>query len=1644
MDAIALVRPTRDDPVQEDDLAIMFLNGDVGVAKVGFGLCEVYQLMIMRGEQGSGAEVVVDVFGDRPGERDAIEGACPSADLVEDDQTSGGCVVEDVRRLGHLDHERALATTQLVGGSHAGEEAINHADLGPSSRHEAPHLGENRQQRHLTDIGGFARHVRPGDEQDRPTLGAKVDVVRHEGAGGKDVVEDGMTPAFDLEDRFGHDFGATIAPLGRQFGQTSQNVELRQNHPNLHQPRRLGGDPVAEGGEQLGFEGVGTLLGVANLVLVLLQFGSDVAFGVLDGLLANEFGRNLGAVAALGVADLNVVAEDVVEADLEAADSGPANLLGLILVDPGLATVSQLALGVEVGVVTVADQASLGGGQGGIIDHGRLDPRPDLRAKFDTRLELGQQVGRGSRGQSGLDPRQEGQRPSEVDQVTRRGAAGADSRSQAFEVTGSVEGVAEVNPQRGITDQFSHGVVASGDRLDPSQRGGQPAGQQPSPHRRAGLVDRMQERPLAADVTQGPGQFQTPPRHLIERHDLSAMVGGQAIDVADGVLLRIPQVSHQGPSGLNLGRLVIDTEPAQGLGPKLLMQDLASLLWHEVPRRSRRDSHRLPDSKCPRPGGLHANFRDKNLGGIQPGDLIDQFGPAHPSEREMPGRKFHPGQTELAANLDDGRQVVGRFWVEKGVLSQSSSRDDPNNFSFDDAFGQLRIFDLLADRDPNPCLDQLGQVCVERRVGESGHLAGVGAFVFVAGSDCEAKQLVSPVGVVTEHLVKVAHPEEQERFRISILQLMILPHHRRQGGRRFAHGAVRLGPDSSEVQGEGSGLELVERGLFFVMDLENLIEPGDPKHFKEIGVDAAKLELAFNQADFLLEVDQLAERRRRKILDVAEVQEQIFVTFIFHQAIKLVADFLDIFIGDDLGVDEADNRDPIDILKAEMAARGLRHRGKLLSDGKRESVGTTTSRQRSRPTHSLTQCEGIPDGSSRLARSHLLELPQYGGESSPRPEWISGTGDLDRGEVPKRASRPDPQAMSLPQSRIFAFAGLIDTHRSIVLDCASPRVPLEFPKDQPAMIFRRLLSTLASLAILGSLANNAAWADDPTPPIVFDLTLKGTLGEEPGAIGFDGTTIKDNLKGVIDRIGKAKADPAVKGLLIRFNGLSIGLAKGYELQQAITDFRTSGKRAFAYLESAENADYVVATAADEIVMPESGWLMLKGVAAEVTFYKSLFDKLGVKADWMQVGQFKSYGEPFTRTEMSKPFREELVSLLDDNFAMIVEAVANRQGIKTADARALIDNGPYSPEAAKAAGLVNRIRYADAIETELAADLGVAKIKLDPKYGKKTETIDLSGFAGFMKMIQMLSGEGLKQAESKNPKVALIYAQGGINTGKSTSSLWGDATMGSDTVIKHLREAEKNETVKAIVLRVDSPGGSALASDLIWREVVRINKPIVASMSDVAASGGYYISMGADKIFAEPGTLTGSIGVTGGKFVVAGLMDKLGVATDTITVGQNGTLLSPLKPFSASERAAMQRLMDDTYRQFVSKAAQGRKMTFEQLDKLAGGRVYTGRQAQKLGLVDELGTLGDAINAAKVLAELDTTQETELLILPKAQGVLESLINPLEDRDVIAPDLGNSLLVPTIARPVLARLDLFRQILGREPVMVALPFEIKFR
>jgi protease IV len=582
-------------------------------------------------------------------------------------------------------------------------------------------------------------------------------------------------------------------------------------------------------------------------------------------------------------------------------------------------------------------------------------------------------------------------------------------------------------------------------------------------------------------------------------------------------------------------------------------------------------------------------------------------------------------------------------------------------------------------------------------------------------------------------------------------------------------------------------------------------------------------------------------------------------------------------------------------------------------------------------------------------------------------------------------------------------------------------------------------------AILAAAAPESKKKNAPATPVLVDLNLKGAISEAPTPLSLDGQPVTDNLKSIIDTIAKARDDKDVKGLVLRIRGLSTGSGKRHELRETIKGFRTSGKKVVAVLEMANNGDYLVAVAADEIVMPAAGWLLLKGLSAEVMFYKGLFEKVGILAETVQVGDFKGAGEPYSRTSMSAQFREELTSVLQDHYDAMAESIAARQGIRLEDAKALIDGGPYTPAEAKKVGLINRVAYPDQIEAEFAKELGLSAFKLETKYGKKAhDAADLSGIAGMMKMMSMLSGEASRKPESKDPKIAVIYASGTIQTGRSSgASMLGDEVLGSDSVIKNLKQAEKDKTVKAIVLRVDSPGGSALASDLMWREITRIEKPIVASMSDVAASGGYYISMGADKVYAEPGTLTGSIGVISIKFAAGKAIEKLGLSTDTITVGKNGNFESMFVPWTDSERAAMRRFSDDIYKQFVSKAAAGRKMTFAQLEKKAGGRIYTGRQAKKEGLVDELGTLEDAIGAAKLLAGMNKSDKVELLILPKPQGLLESLISPLGDldRDASAA-LGLKNPLPEALQGVVARMNQLTQLFLAEPAALVMPFELR--
>jgi protease IV len=452
-------------------------------------------------------------------------------------------------------------------------------------------------------------------------------------------------------------------------------------------------------------------------------------------------------------------------------------------------------------------------------------------------------------------------------------------------------------------------------------------------------------------------------------------------------------------------------------------------------------------------------------------------------------------------------------------------------------------------------------------------------------------------------------------------------------------------------------------------------------------------------------------------------------------------------------------------------------------------------------------------------------------------------------------------------------------------------------------------------------------------------------------------------------------------------------------------------------------------------------VMLPGIHAEATFYKGLLSKLGIQADFIHIGDYKGAAEPLTNEKYSEPVRENLTALIDSMYDDMVTTIVKDRPISIAQAKEIIDTGIVTARRAKELGLIDRVAYPESLRDELAKAYEAEPLVYVKNYGQKEVDTDFSGTTGFFKLMQAMMGGSTSSRDGKGKKIAVVYATGPIMTGKSESGMFGQA-MGSTTIIEALRKANDDKQVVAIVLRIDSPGGSALASDLIWNQTQVISKPIVASMGDVAASGGYYIAMGADKIIATPGTITGSIGVVGGKLAMRGLYDKVGITTETIERGKNSGLFASSGMFTESQRAAIKNMMEDIYGQFTSKAARGRKMPEEKLRALAGGRVYSGRQAQENGLVDQLGTLDDAVNEAKKLAGLEADEEVKVEVLPEPTNFFETLFGDVDAEKEVRLGRGFETLSPELME--FARRAHYLRAAFDQPAALVMPFELSIR
>jgi len=555
------------------------------------------------------------------------------------------------------------------------------------------------------------------------------------------------------------------------------------------------------------------------------------------------------------------------------------------------------------------------------------------------------------------------------------------------------------------------------------------------------------------------------------------------------------------------------------------------------------------------------------------------------------------------------------------------------------------------------------------------------------------------------------------------------------------------------------------------------------------------------------------------------------------------------------------------------------------------------------------------------------------------------------------------------------------------------------------------------------------------------IAIEGKLPESPGQMTFFGDLGVD-LRKTIARLDQAAADKKIAGVILEIRPAAIARGKLNELRAAVTRVRASGKKVYAQMEMAMGSQYLLAAACDKIIMPEAAIVLIPGVHGEFSYYKDLLEKLGIEADMMHVGESKGAAEPLTRQSMSEPVRKNLTAMIDDLFDQMITTIAKDRHLKVDDVRAAVDQGLLTANQAHEAGLIDRVDYPDVLREHLKGEYDADELVYVMNYGKKKVDTDFSGPMGMMKLFQAILGDSHRR-DAKGPKIAIVYAVGPIVSGKSESGALGGRSMGSTTIVKALREAAEDENVRAIVLRINSPGGSALASDIIWRATQTIDKPIVASMGDVAASGGYYIAMGTDRIIAEPGTITGSIGVVGGKLVFGNMLGKIGIATNVISRGKNSGMFSTTTKFSEAEREAVSAMMHDVYRLFTTKAAEGRGMPLEKLESLAGGQVYTGRVAKRNGLVDEIGTLKDAVRTAKQLAGLDPDTKVKLKVLPKPENPFDSLFGVDRDAEREAKLLGGvGSLMPELTEPLRRAMQLRRVM--REPVTLMMPFWVEIR
>jgi protease IV len=475
-------------------------------------------------------------------------------------------------------------------------------------------------------------------------------------------------------------------------------------------------------------------------------------------------------------------------------------------------------------------------------------------------------------------------------------------------------------------------------------------------------------------------------------------------------------------------------------------------------------------------------------------------------------------------------------------------------------------------------------------------------------------------------------------------------------------------------------------------------------------------------------------------------------------------------------------------------------------------------------------------------------------------------------------------------------------------------------------------------------------------------------------------TLQDRLtvRDVVDAIDRGAADDRVKGMVARVGAVSMGMAQTQELREAVARFRSHKKFAIAFAETfgefgPGNNAYYLATAFDQIYLQPSGDVGLTGVMLETPFVKNTLNKLGGSFRGDHRYEYKNALNTFTETKYTPPHKEAMEKVMNSWMGQLKDGICTARQIAPDQFQGIVDKGPYLGKEALDAKLVDGLAYRDEVYDQV----------------KKKAGSD----AEFLYLNKYLDRAGRPHNSGKT--IALVFGAGGVARGKSEyNAVNGSLTMGSDTVAGAIRAAVADKDVKAILFRVDSPGGSYVASDTIWREVVnarKAGKPVIVSMGDLAGSGGYFVAMAADKIVAQPGTITASIGVLGGKVLSSGIWDKVGISWDEVHNGANATMFTGVQDYTPAEWARFEAWLDRVYVDFTSKVADGRKLPKDKVLEIAKGRIWTGEDAKSLGLVDELGGFDTALNLAKRAANIAEREDVKIVVFPHQKTLIESLL-----------------------------------------------------